>query len=428
MKKKLLSLSLCVAMALMTLTACGKSTEVAEEFNTTTESKQDKEDLDKGKIKVNDNFKTNEEYEISSEYSVQNITNILDYLQTDPTSNVVVSETSLNMALSLLLEGADEDTEAYNALVNYLRNSNYSGDVEDIRIKNNAIMSQYLANEDIRLHLANSIWSNTGFNIKPEYQEIITSYYNGQAQTLDFMDPSSVDIINNWVAENTNNKINSIVDQSILSKNDNILVNALYFLGDWLEPFEDSACKTENFTNADGTVSEVTMMHKYGLSNYFESDYAEGFMLPYNDPNIVFVGILPKEEGSFSVSELNIDDLLSNESNKYSVHIALPQFKLETTNSLYEVLNDNGLAPVFSTSSFNKLSDSDMIVSDVIQKTYIDVNAQGTEAAAVTAVISKTTSIEEKETREIILNRPFVFMIYDRENHEVLFIGKINQL
>lgn len=174
-------------------------------------------------------------------------------------------------------------------------------------------------------------------------------------------------------------------------------------------------------------------MYDYDYSVYYESNWAEGFMKPYANANLVFVGILPKESSDFAVSDLDIDDLLSNPVYGYEVNIGIPQFRIEDENHLYNALYDNGLAPAFvavNNDYTGCLCDVPVSVSDVIQKTYIDVNPTGTEAAATTAITAEKSAAlpKDNEVHEIILDRPFVFMIYDTETHECLFIGKINIL
>ena len=453
MKKKILAIVLCAATSLSVLTGCGNNTQVTphepkqtvvadpSEPTTTEDDKINKNKDDEHRFQLNtesDEFIVNTDYDFSADpYSVQNVTEIIDYVERengDTTDNTIISETSLNMALSLLLEGANEDTESYNALIRYLNGANYPETLLGIRSRNNALISRYMYTGDTNyLSIANSAWFNYGVNPMDNYSNVISAYYNGRVQSLDFTNAESAGIINAWNEGATNGMIPSIITPEVLAQNDGVLINSIYFNSDWQNPFEENNCREATFTNSNGSTSTVNMMYDYGYSVYYESNWAEGFMKPYANSNLVFVGILPKESGEFAVSDLDIDDLLSNPVYGYEVNIGIPQFRIEDENHLYNALYDNGLAPAFVSGNNDYtgcLCDVPVSVSDVIQKTYVDVNPTGTEAAATTAItVEKSAALpRENEVHEIILDRPFVFMIYDTETHECLFIGKINTL
>lgn len=374
-------------------------------------------------------FIENTDYKEVKDYSIQNAANIIDYLNEDSTDNVIISEASLNIALSMLLEGSQENSRTYNELFNYLNNSNYSGSIQDILDKNRAIITQYNQNELITTNIANSIWGNNIY-FTDDFTNNIIQYFNSTPQTLDFNDMTSADIINNWVAANTNNNINEVVNHNELINSQAILINTLYFNSQWLDPFESENIKTEYFTNADHSTSEVSMMYST-VYNYYENDNCVAFSKPYEDTNYVFIGILPKTYDNFTITELDLDSLLETETNSYNVDIGMPQFNFNSENYLYDALYNNGL--VYTLSDNNSdfiMSDVNLTISDIIQNIYISVDSNGTEAASATTVICpKSTPItEEKETKKITLNRPFAFIIYDTANHECLFIGKINTL
>lgn len=460
MKKRFMTLTLCTAMILSTLTGCGDVDRVlptepeepiitADVNHTTEPVKQLDEDGNKMHkvssddsqiITVSDNgfeFIVNTDYAFNDDYSLQNITNILDYVDRendDPMGNTILSETSLNMALSLLLEGANEDTESYNALIQYLNGANYPNTLLGIRTRNQALISRYMFSDDTTpLSIANSAWFNFGTTPTDYYRTILSQYYYGRTQSLDFSDPTSADIINTWCEGATDGKIPFIVTPETLASNEGVLINSIYFLSNWETEFTENQCRDAVFTNADGSTSTVTMMYENGLDTYYESNWCEAFMKPYADSNIVFVGILPKTNSEFAVSDLDLDDMLNNSVSGCTVNIGIPQFRIEDENHIFNALYNNGLAPAFRAGNddyTNCLCDTPVSVSDVIQKTFIDVNPTGTEAAAVTAItIEKSIApARDTEIHEIILDRPFVFMIYDTETHECLFIGKINNL
>ena len=463
MKKRILSIALCATMIMTVLTGCNNTkvmpdeptdhpltkdtivadvtddnpTKIDSTENDTKISKHDDSDQRFRLIEDSDDFIVNTEYNFDSDYSLNNITTVLDYVERESDNvneNTILSETSLNMALSLLLEGAGDNTESYNALINYLSGCNYPNDFLRIRSRNNALISRYMFAElNSRMSIANSAWFNTGVTPAPAYVDVLSAYYNGRTQSLDFSDATSAEIINSWCDGATDGCIPSIITPETLRMNDGLLINALYFSGTWAAPFDEHNCRDAVFTNADGSTSTVTMMYDYGYTTYYESNWCEGFMKPYEDSNLVFIGILPKENVDFAVNDLDIDDMLSNPVRGYEVNIGIPQFKISDENHLFNALYNNGLAPAFrsgNTDYLEYLSDTPLSVSDVIQMTYVDVNPEGTEAAAVTAITLEKSAapVRDTEVHEIILDRPFVFMIYDTEAHECLFIGKINSL
>lgn len=343
--------------------------------------------------------------------------------------NTVVSATSLNMALGLLLEGASGDT--YDEIYNYLQDAYLAEDGFVMADRGNQLMNVYMNNEYITLNLANSVWTDEDISLLDEYINKLGENYNAEAASIDFADAASVEIINNWCADATNDKIKEIVNAATLAVNRNILINALYFNGNWDDDFEEYQVYQEEFADASGNKSDVDMMH--GMeSAYFENDKATGFMKFYEGYDVAFVGILPKEEGDFNMADLDLNSFMDSLSYEYDVYIQMPKFIVTDENSLASALADNGLGNIFGTDAdfSNMCTDTELFVSDVIQKTYVDVNERGTEAAAVTGIMMTDACemVEERESREVYLNRPFAFMIYDVTNDEILFMGKMNSI
>lgn len=379
---------------------------------------------------INEYWIENYECEERENYCFDNMALIMDYIsEVDSSKNIIYSETSLNMALGLLLEGAGGDTE--NIIMNYLAGSGYTSDATAIRNRNNALINIYNSNESVTLNVANSIWSDEGIEIYDDYAEQLLAYYDAKSEVLDFMDVDSASIVNEWCSLKTNGKIDEIVSPDVMESSRMLLINALYFDGDWAVPFEDYNVVTEDFTNADGSVSSVSMMHDYDISTYFENEYATGFAKYYEGYNIAFIGILPKSEGDYLISDLDLKSFMESRTTNYDVYIKMPKFKVEDNNSLTEALKSLGMEDLFADGAcdFSNISSTDLHVSDVIQKTYVDVNETGTEAAAVTVgVMTDGCDMEINEIKEVYLDRPFMFMIYDMENKECLFTGKINNL
>lgn len=374
----------------------------------------------------------NTSYKTLDRHLFGNVTSIVDGLaEAKPGENVIYSDTSLNMALGLLVEGADGDTAAN--IMAYMYGSDYFPDLFSIRDRNNALINIYMEEDKAEINLANSIFYDDEFNVDESYEEILRTYYGALAWQLDFQDSYSAEVINDWCDEKTKGRIKEIVNAGDLANNRVILANALYFNSNWMDEFDEDNISEEKFTNSDGSKSKVTMMSDDTITTYYENKNATGFAKYYEGNGIAFIGILPKEEGDFSLEQLDIDELLEKKYYDYEVHIKLPKFTVEDNNTLNDVLMSCGLEDIFDPdkANFSLMGDTGLVVSDILQKTYVDVNEKGTEAAAVTVVEMKDSAamvVDEKEIKEVYLDRPFVFMIYDFQTEDCLFIGKINQL
>lgn len=408
-KKSILVLSM--AMALM-LSACGQSaTSVSEEdLKATTEVTESEEQVD-------------EEGDVELEMKDSNLSNIATIIDSiDKDGNVVLSDLSLSMALGLTSMGTD--TTSKQALEEY-----FGSNIATLNLHHKDLMMQYSSNQDVTLSLANSVWANQTIQFNDEYINNAVNYYEADVESLDFADENSVGVINGWCNEKTEGLIPEIVNNEMLQESDAVLINALYFNGKWAEQFAHSeVIENSDFTNVDGEIEKVTMM--YGsVDTYYENDEAEAFAKYYEGGQIAFIGILPKEEGDYNVSDLKLDELLASASTQ-DVDIVMPKFIVEDTNDLTDSVKAAGLSNLFGPSAdFSLMSDNQIAIDTVIQKTYIDVNEEGTEAAAVTSMMMKTTSaMTEDEAKFIRLDRPFTFMIYDTVNDECLFIGNIKTL
>lgn len=376
------------------------------------------------------------EYEVDSDYSLANVAYLVDDLAKSKgaKANTVVSETSLNMALSMLLGGSVKDTSSYSDLITYLSKSNFSDDYDSIMIKNRMLIDQYAELRHVDLKLANSVWSHTDRVFSQPYIDLITSKFDGKISSIDFNSKTTPEVINNWVSDATKGTIYELIpDEKALAGEKAVLINALYFLGDWEEAFTKKQCKQGvEFKNAAGEVDFVTMMT--GTTDWcYENDNTYAFAKPYDDESIVFIGILPKEEGNFNLSDLDLDSLLEGTTYDYDVTYHMPKFRIEDSNVLKNSLESIGLTSIFAPNNtdFLGMCEKAMTVSNIRQKTYIDVTEKGTEASAATSVEMTDGAVADEEVKEqldINLNRPFAFMIYDTSNHECLFIGKINKL
>jgi len=341
--------------------------------------------------------------------------------------NVVVSPFSVKMALSMAAQGANGKTlEEMNKVIGLDETSN-----EYFR----RLIEDAAKDGDITLNIANSVWLRQGLQFNPAYMDILDSYYMAQAFTLDFGNPSSKDTINKWVSEKTNGKIEEIVDE-IKPLDIAFLINAIYFNANWSTPFEQGLTSKKDFTLLDGSKVKADLMSKTAYLLYQENNEFQAVELPYGeDERYVMRVYLPKEDVKFEKFVNSIDkEILQQWGENFSSMkgvLELPKFKTEYSSSMKDILISMGIKEAFNPNSadFSKMvtvEGQNVYISEVMHKTYIDVNEKGTEAAAATSIeMSATSGPQPEEMFEMIVDRPFVFTIDDKESGETLFIGAI---
>jgi len=341
--------------------------------------------------------------------------------------NVVVSPFSVKMALSMAAQGANGKTlEEMNKVIGLDETSN-----EYFR----RLIEDAAKDGDITLNIANSVWLRQGLQFNPAYMDILDSYYMAQASTLDFAEPSSKDTINKWVSEKTNGKIEEIVDE-IKPLDIAFLINAIYFNANWSTPFEQGLTSKKDFTLLDGSKVKADLMSKTAHLLYQENNEFQAVELPYGENERYVMRVyLPKEDVKFDKFVKGIDkeslQQWGGDFGSMKGVLELPKFKTEYSNSMKDILISMGIKEAFNSNSadFSKMvtvEGQNVYISEVMHKTYIDVNEKGTEAAAATSIeMSATSAPQPEEMFEMIVDRPFVFTIDDKESGETLFIGAI---
>lgn len=341
--------------------------------------------------------------------------------------NVVVSPFSVKMALSMAAQGANGKTlEEMNKVIGLDETSN-----EYFR----RLIEDAAKDGDITLNIANSVWLRQGLEFNQEYLDILNQYYMAQASTLDFGNPSSKDTINRWVSEKTNGKIEEIVDK-IEPLDIAFLINAIYFNANWSTPFEEGYTSKKDFTLLDGSKVKADLMSKTAHLLYQENNEFQAVELPYGENERYVMRVyLPKEDVKFDKFVKGIDkeslQQWGGDFGSMKGVLELPKFKTEYSNSMKDILISMGIKEAFNSNSadFSKMvtvEGQNVYISEVMHKTYIDVNEKGTEAAAATSIeMSATSAPQPEEMFEMIVDRPFVFTIDDKESGEILFIGAI---
>ena len=354
----------------------------------------------------------------ASEYWGQLMVRVLD--EEESTGNVCISPFSAQMAMSMTAAGATGSTqkEMYNAMRLY-------GDV-------NATSKELLENinsgsNGCEVRSANSIWINEELDTKEGFINSSKEFFNALVTRAPF-NSSTLKRINSWCEEETNGKIKSVLDK--IGKNDRMyLINALYFKGAWDKKFSKSATDKKPFTTEDGKVVKVDMMHQTIRTGYFENEDLQIVSKPFNG-RYRMLFILPSAENSIADALIklacNYDSCVSTMST-YEVELSLPKFRSEYSTSLKQPFMKMGVEKAFSgEAEFDGISGSPLYIDNVIQKTYINVDEEGAEAAAATLVSMALTSFPRPVEKRIMnIDRPFIFMITDNTAKNILFIGKV---
>lgn len=339
---------------------------------------------------------------------------------------MLISPLSLSLALSMAANGAQGQTAE-----EMLSTMGFAGqDIDDMNSYYQKMVEAMLeADPKTTFEVANSIWADERIGIKKSFTDATAKYYSSEVYPADFSKQATVDRVNGWCSEKTHGKITSIMsepDPRLMMA----LVNALYFNGTWAFDF-DGKTKKEDFTTITGSKSKVEMMTSQ-LDMYAEYDGFSMVSLPYGNGAFCMDVILPsgKEDFGKAVSRFNAATLrgLSGRMDRAKVNLKLPKFTFEYEATLNETLKALGMNQAFTNSAdFSAMAEKSLMISMVKQKTFIDVNEKGTEAAAVTIIGMYATSVgpaPEPRTVDFFADRPFLFVIRERSTGAILFIGQ----
>ncbi len=358
---------------------------------------------------------------------------ILGELQNeDKNENIFISPSSISLALSMTYNGAAGQTKSEMAKT--LKLSNFS--VEQVNQSSKNLLD-LLDDPDskVQVDIANSIWARKGVLFKQTFLDVNQKYYGAEVANLDFSRQDAVDIMNKWVSDNTKGKIPTIIDAPIDPLTIMFLINAIYFNGTWTYEFDSKLTKEREFTSFDGSKNQKEMMQQTREDfSYFETEDFQAVKLPYGEKKRLGMYVfLPKKDASKffeGLSSSNWRSWLSNFKTKEGTLI-LPKFKIEYEKVLNDFLISLGMKTAFENADFSKMvAAHDVYINKVKHKSYIDVNEEGTEAAAATSVevTYGMAEPEEQDTFHMEVNKPFFFAIADEETNEILFMGLVKSI
>lgn len=334
--------------------------------------------------------------------------------------NVCISPLSAQLALSMAAAGATGETQEqmYSAM-------QLTGDIN--KSSKEIISSIAAPNEQCEVKIANSIWVNEKLDVKENFINTNKEYFDAVVENVPF-NKATLERINSWCSEKTNGKIKSILDE-IKRDQRMFLLNALYFKGGWRKEFNEGNTEDKPFTCKDGSVVNANMMHQTLRTSYYEDEVMQMASMPFKGSYQMLLILPSVETGDVELSK----HLAGNFRNSLAqmttceVDLSMPRFKSEFSTSLKEPLKAMGAERAFSgKAQFDGISDTPLLIDNVIQKTYISVDEKGAEAAAVTAISMALTSMPRPvEKRVLNLNHPFLYIITDHAAENILFIGKI---
>ena len=281
-----------------------------------------------------------------------------------------------------------------------------------------------------KVNIANCVAVNKQVTLKDNYKDTMQTLYNANVESMDFASPKALAKINAWCSRQTEGMIPKIVDQLDPAATA-VLMNAVYFNGTWANVFDKNDTKTENFRGYTRDIKKVPMMHQEGKFSYTDNKDFAAVTLPYGNGTYSMTVILPAEGKSTTeiVNSLNAKTLekMRLDMDECVVDLKLPRFSTTTETSLNKPIATLGASSMFHAgkADFSNMSDVPMFVSAMLQKAKIEVSEKGTKAAAVTAAIM-TMSVRPEEPRHVSFhaNRPFIYLITERNSNAIFFIGQ----
>lgn len=346
----------------------------------------------------------------------------------DAKQNIFISPLSISTALSMTYQGAQASTKT--AMTKALE---YTGTNDEALNESYKNLLRYLSRADsnVELNISNSLWILKGENIKEGFITVNKDIFSAAVTSLDFSKADAAAAINKWISDATKKKIDKMIDSPISSDIVMYLINAIYFKGDWTVKFDVKNTASAPFHADDGSTGNVMMMSRNGDMDYRQGDNYKVVRLPYGKGKMSMYCILPAENIPVDTFISSLDSvkwkaIKESISESEKVQLNLPRFKLEYgIKNLNDSLTALGMGEAFSDKAdFSGIREG-LFISRVLHKAVIEVNEEGSKAAAATAVEMTQAAV----ANPLIFNadRPFVFIISDDETGTILFMGKMTK-
>jgi serpin B len=348
-----------------------------------------------------------------------------------PSQNIFISPFSVSTVLQMVGDGAAGETKTEMQRV--LKTDSLKA--AELNVACRSLNQSLNSQSGVILNLANGMWydEKLGFQLKPGFVSDNRKFFQAELAGVDFLNSKSADIINDWAVKKTRGKIKDVVQFPFPPLTRVILANAIYFKGKWERPFDKKETKPHAFHPVSGADKQVPMMSQYGDFSYQKGDAFQAVRLPYAGGRLEMVLFLPDTNSNPTKLLAGLDsetwrNKILPRFKDCAGTVALPRFKIEYEVGLNDSLQALGMKRAFDDvdADFSAMSSRQLFISEVKQKSYVDVNEEGTEAAAVTTVsMAESAMAMPVETFEMIVDRPFVFVIEDSETQSILFMGVV---
>ena len=357
--------------------------------------------------------------------------------QSGTDENCFFSPLSITTALAMTYMGTKGDTA--KQVENVMKLSSLGKEIHHGFKDLNSDIFPHPPPNQYQLKLANRLYGQKGFNFVPEYLSSTRDIYGAQLEAVDFMKETegTRKAINTWVEEQTAGKIQQLLAPGVLSADSRlVLVNAIYFKGEWIEQFDEVDTKDMPFYLSPSNTKTVPMMYQaenFGFY-YDESTKCKVLVMGYKGGAVDMMIALPDNITGLAKLESKLsDDVLRSWSSKVrrvKVRVTLPKFKFSKSFSLVDCLKHMGITDLFQVgkADLSGIAKDELVVSEVIHKAFLEVNEKGSEAAAATAIVMMlgcAFGMKEEEPKVFKADHPFVFFIRDRKSEAVLFMGHV---
>jgi serine protease inhibitor len=354
-----------------------------------------------------------------------------------PRKNVFISPVSVYLALAMAENGAGGETK--QAMRRALRIAP-DAEAPNLNAEAKQLVLELQRKAGVELAIGNALWADSQMSLAPEFVSLCAEYFDALVQTLDMKNPASAKIINDWVSEKTRGKISAIVSGEALRETVTLITNAVYFKGKFHIPFQAEATRPRPFHLANGQQKQVPMMHKVGMGAQYRSGkgceaaalrYAGGEAKGFRRASdIELILILPKKDNPEKIFREDLSPLFRNPDKEIVLNLALPRFKMDLESRLNQSLErmGMGIALRYPGADFVPMGSEFFYIGNVVHKTCVEVDEEGTVAAAATsmAVLCSSAMVRrEPETRTLVFDRPFAVLLRDNSTGVVLFAGVV---
>jgi serpin B len=346
--------------------------------------------------------------------------------------NLFFSPESISTALAMAYAGARGDTATEMA-----KTLHFTLPPERLHPAMGALLSDLnAAHKGYQLSVANALWAQHGYTFLDDFLTLLKNDYGAGLMQVDFKGSTEAArlTINQWVEQKTADKIKDLLQPgAVRSDTRLVLTNAIYFKGDWETQFDKAQTKDGDFHVSPAQTTKTPLMHREGSFNYFNGGTFQVLEIPYKGKELSMIILLPNDQGGLpaleqSLTAANTQQWLRQLAPVSKAIVTMPKFKSTQEFELSAVLGAMGMRQAFASSAnFSGMTGKrDFAISAVIHKAYVDVNEEGTEAAAATAVTMRALAMRAEPPPVIFLaDHPFVFLIRDNHSNSILFMGRL---